>query len=180
MPVQNWQSSGTSMYNQGVPAFATTGPKPDLASNGPPTREYRNLDISTKPPTMTTPVGARAVPPPRDDVIMSPNGTMGTLSQKVPSREDVVMTPNGSMASVPRQFSQSQQRPGFATSGAPALPTIPANSVPQPSQPATRYDPDEAETRVRKLIADTERMLAGISGFSSARKNAHEADGVSV
>lgn len=36
---------------------------------------------------------------------------------------------------------------------------------------------DEAETRVRNLIADTERMLAGLSGFSSGR---NQTNGVSV
>ena len=43
----------------------------------------------------------------------------------------------------------------------------------------SRYDPDEAEARVRNLIADTERMLAGLSGLTGS--NAHKVpEGVSV
>ena len=42
-----------------------------------------------------------------------------------------------------------------------------------------RYDPDEAEARVRNLIADTERMLAGLSSLSG-NKPQKPSEGVSV
>ena len=46
---------------------------------------------------------------------------------------------------------------------------------------SNRYDPDEAEARVRNLIADTERMLAGLSGLSGNKSQKPPAsEGVSV
>jgi len=60
--------------------------------------------------------------------------------QQEPPREDFVMTPNGSLARVP---------------------AVSRNNMP------SRYDPDEAEARVRSLIADTERMLVGLSNGGS-------------
>ena len=44
---------------------------------------------------------------------------------------------------------------------------------------SNRYDPDEAEARVRNLIADTERMLAGLSSLSG-NKPQKPSEGVSV
>ena len=46
---------------------------------------------------------------------------------------------------------------------------------------SNRYDPDEAEARVRNLIADTERMLAGLSSLSGNKSQKPSAsEGVSV
>ena len=56
-----------------------------------------------------------------------------------------------------------------------------ASNPTNPTNPSwsNRYDPDEAEARVRNLIADTERMLAGLSGLSGASSQ-KPSEGVSV
>jgi hypothetical protein len=46
---------------------------------------------------------------------------------------------------------------------------------------SNRYDPDEAEARVRNLIADTERMLAGLSNLNGNKtQKPPTSEGVSV
>ncbi len=56
---------------------------------------------------------------------------------------------------------------------------VPGASNPTNPSWSNRYDPDEAEARVRNLIADTERMLAGLSGLSGANSQ-KPSEGVSV
>jgi len=125
--------------------YAPPQQQQQLQHYAPPQQQYQpqqhmmspyrgSMDISQKPPTIST----NHIPPPKEDVVMTPNGSLNRV-----------------MADTERQ--------------------IPTVTVPPAS--ASRYDPDEAETRVRNLIADTERMLAGLSGFSSGR---NQTNGVSV
>eukprot|EP00961_Rhodomonas_salina_P050901 683142-Rhodomonas_salina.22 len=96
------------------------------------------------------------------------------------------MTPNGSlnrvMADTERQIPTVTVPPASASRYDPgmdmATPRLGADQDPSMTKTNPRAaNADEAETRVRNLIADTERMLAGLSGFSSGR---NQTNGVSV
>jgi hypothetical protein len=136
--------------DRSVPSYPTLAGAPRVAEQSRLQQTQPTLALGSGPS------GSGSVAREGGSVERAPAGAYGragaALASAMPaSREDPVMTPNGTMTKTP---SAGRQPGAVDGAGSGAL--------------LTRYDPDEAEARVRNLIADTERMLAGLSGFSSS------------
>eukprot|EP00293_Proteomonas_sulcata_P021535 CAMPEP_0184300564 /NCGR_PEP_ID=MMETSP1049-20130417/10959_1 /TAXON_ID=77928 /ORGANISM="Proteomonas sulcata, Strain CCMP704" /LENGTH=163 /DNA_ID=CAMNT_0026611323 /DNA_START=120 /DNA_END=611 /DNA_ORIENTATION=- len=142
------------------PAFGAPHAMPSQVPQQTPTYTTSNVPGvahgNPSHPTQQAAMATRAAPPPA----ASPSYNPPSMATMAPPSATM---PTSAMGSLGQGGAHAQPEAVPASAGTESRPAY---------APSTRYDPDEAEARVRSLIADTEKMLAGLSTFSGgAEKN---------